>query len=297
MKAIAHYRETGSFVKPVATMEKHLSSLPEYPAEWLTPEMDGKEVEVELRYQIEPDVKGQNWKDCTEKIYWQTHHSPRRIVAIPKPAEQKELLIEMMSQDDAIGLYEQPVQEETGEGERDPFIEKHLAIIREKSMDSLIHLHIERMWGGLEMASVQNFVETGKVSGSLYLALKAMLTTAYNWNPRKPSPSPQAEEMAKGLDSLRYLLNMSWENPKMQVSTILDKRFDKNKITVREQLEMLRDLLAGLSSKQDGTDELVLYLLKMSRENREHILKEYNSGKPLSGLLSEYYNQKHLNSK
>lgn len=61
----------------------------------------------------------------------------------------------------------------------DPFIQKHLAIIKAKTLeaqkDVLIIEHIEKMWGGLEMASIQHFVETGKVSGSFYLALKTIM--------------------------------------------------------------------------------------------------------------------------
>ncbi len=41
--------------------------------------------------------------------------------------------------------------------------------------DNLIKRHIEKMWGGLEMASVQHFQETGKVNGSFRLRLIAML--------------------------------------------------------------------------------------------------------------------------
>ena len=62
------------------------------------------------------------------------------------------------------------------------FIENQLVKIREASMDSLINKHIERMWGGLEMASIQHFMDKGKVSGSFYLALKEMMRTAYGWN-------------------------------------------------------------------------------------------------------------------
>lgn len=54
----------------------------------------------------------------------------------------------------------------------DPFIQKHLAIIKEKMVEANICIHIEKMWGGLEMASVQHFMETGKINGSFMLRLK-----------------------------------------------------------------------------------------------------------------------------
>lgn len=41
-------------------------------------------------------------------------------------------------------------------------------------METLIKKHIESI-NGLRMASVQHFVETGKVSGSFFMALKAMM--------------------------------------------------------------------------------------------------------------------------
>jgi hypothetical protein len=70
----------------------------------------------------------------------------------------------------------------------DEFIEKHLAIIREKTKESLIEVHIARM-GELEKASVKHFLETGKVSGSFYLRLKDMLEGFAGWKSKEETPS------------------------------------------------------------------------------------------------------------
>jgi hypothetical protein len=44
----------------------------------------------------------------------------------------------------------------------------------EKLKRELINKHIEG-WGGLEQLSIKHFEETGKVSGSFFMALKAMM--------------------------------------------------------------------------------------------------------------------------
>lgn len=49
--------------------------------------------------------------------------------------------------------------------EKDPFIEKHLAIIKQKTKDLLIDEHIGKMWGDLSSASIKYFLETGKING------------------------------------------------------------------------------------------------------------------------------------
>lgn len=76
-----------------------------------------------------------------------------------------------------------PKGDDVKELQDDPFIKKHLAIIREKTIDNIIEIDIARkMFGGLEMASVQHFLESGTISGSLYLRLKEAMLKAYNWN-------------------------------------------------------------------------------------------------------------------
>ena len=58
--------------------------------------------------------------------------------------------------------------------------------------------------------------------------------------PSKPQEKEDGvREEDNAMDSLRYLLNKSSENPKMQVGTILDKRFNINMVTVREHLEQI----------------------------------------------------------
>lgn len=96
-----------------------------------------------------------------------------------------------------------PPQPKEVAAEDDPFIQKHLAIIRDKTMDALIVNHIERMWGGLEMASVQHFVETGKVNGSFHQRLKEILTIAYKWQSQQPAkPAPEERISAEDRDNL-----------------------------------------------------------------------------------------------
>ena len=45
-------------------------------------------------------------------------------------------------------------------------------------MSELIDTHIGKMWGGLEMASVEHFMKTGKINGSFRMRLIAMLKFA-----------------------------------------------------------------------------------------------------------------------
>ena len=39
----------------------------------------------------------------------------------------------------------------------------------------LINKHIGKMWGGLEMASIKHFIETGRINGSFYQRLNDMI--------------------------------------------------------------------------------------------------------------------------
>jgi hypothetical protein len=45
-------------------------------------------------------------------------------------------------------------------------------------MGQLIDKHIVKMWGGLEMASVEHFMKTGAINGSFRLRLLSMLQFA-----------------------------------------------------------------------------------------------------------------------
>lgn len=51
----------------------------------------------------------------------------------------------------------------------------------EDLFSKLITDHIEKMYGGLEMASVQHFINTGKVNGSFRLRLISLLKF-YEWH-------------------------------------------------------------------------------------------------------------------
>ena len=78
----------------------------------------------------------------------------------------------------------------------DQFVKKHLKNIMSKTADLFIKNHIEIMWGGLEMASIQHFVYTGKVNGSFRQRLTEMLEGfAANWhNTAAEKQSSQLEE-------------------------------------------------------------------------------------------------------
>ena len=84
---IADY--TRKVVKEKATVDpfyrfkyaEHIKTLKEYPADWLTPEMDGKEVECRLQWQLDDGEFG--FIDCTETVYTKAESRYRRIVALP----------------------------------------------------------------------------------------------------------------------------------------------------------------------------------------------------------------------
>lgn len=73
----------------------------------------------------------------------------------------------------------------------DEFIQKHLAIIKDKSADAAIKLEIGGMFGGLGMASVQHFIETGTVNGELHQRIKKlMFDFAKGWGKTATTPAP-----------------------------------------------------------------------------------------------------------
>lgn len=84
----------------------------------------------------------------------------------------------------------------------DQFIDKHLAKVMELTIDSYISTHIEKMYGGLEMASIKHFVETGKVNGSFHIRLKEMMMEfAKQWGKtaNRLSTPHSSEGMAEAL--------------------------------------------------------------------------------------------------
>jgi hypothetical protein len=105
MKCTCFYNNGKGFVKEVATMKEpteddvvyvspylydyyqHLEDLPEYPAEWVTKEMEGKEVECEIKY------KGPLGfiSAIDYKFLSPFHQSECTPIAIPSPAPVEEL--------------------------------------------------------------------------------------------------------------------------------------------------------------------------------------------------------------
>jgi len=56
---------------------------------------------------------------------------------------------------------------------------------------------------------------------------------------RAMTQNAKASDITKGKDALRYLLNISQEQPRAQFQTILDKTQDSAGATTRERLEAL----------------------------------------------------------
>lgn len=60
---------------------------------------------------------------------------------------------------------------------------------KDKIFDSMVAENIEIMWGGLEMASIQHFIETGKINGSFRSRLKEFAYRfAKNWHNQSFKP-------------------------------------------------------------------------------------------------------------
>lgn len=107
---------------------------------------------------------------------------------------------------------------EQEEKKRDPFIEKHLAIIKEKMVDSNIELHIKRNLEYLR-PSIKYFLESGSVSGEFYLSLKKLSHCLEAWHKQHPAtPVEGVEEdnlrevMENALGSFRYLRDLMSKN-------------------------------------------------------------------------------------
>jgi len=97
--------------------------------------------------------------------------------------------------------------------EKDDFIERQLQRIKEKSKDFLIHEHIEKMWGGLEMASIEYFMQTGRINGSFRNRLIDLIEAAqrYKMNfAQSPKEEKQDIPMEKAAE-LKYPWDKMWD--------------------------------------------------------------------------------------
>lgn len=63
----------------------------------------------------------------------------------------------------------------------DPFIQKHLDIIWEKTRESAIKRFIEPMFDNLTAESIKYFLKTGTVNGGFLIALMEMMDSIKNW--------------------------------------------------------------------------------------------------------------------
>jgi len=84
--------------------QRHMASLTTYPASWLTPEMDGKEMELDKDFVVGYEVAAKSvieWETVTKDIYDMRPDKHRRIIALPPPAEaaKEEIDIEQLAED------------------------------------------------------------------------------------------------------------------------------------------------------------------------------------------------------
>lgn len=106
-------------------------------------------------------------------------------------AQQSTRVIEWLDESPPVKTAEEVLNE---------FIEKHLMVFMDKTADIFIELNIEKMFGSLQMASVEHFLKTGKVNGSLRENIKRMMVnfaskwhkTAYKvWHENSENHIPQ----------------------------------------------------------------------------------------------------------
>lgn len=91
-----------------------------------------------------------------------------------------------------------PSSVKAGGVEDDPFILKHMKIIREKTRDAQIDLTIGRM-GELEKSSIKYFLETGTINGSFRNRLiELMEKFAAQWNNPKYMPESLSGQSDEG---------------------------------------------------------------------------------------------------
>lgn len=123
----------------------------------------------------EPQYKGwnfieQKWEDVTKDVY-DTLLDPARCIIPAGEGRSKE------------GV------------ENAEFVNKHLLKVMDMFADSFIKTHIERMYGGLEMASVEYFLKTGTVNGSLHMNIKNMMIKfAKNWHATAYQSNPLRDD-------------------------------------------------------------------------------------------------------
>lgn len=138
----------------------HISTLKQYPATWLTEDMDGREF-----------IEGVDFK--VGKAYIPTTISTKNRIG------------------DEYDYYSIQIEPQQQGKPQDPFIEKHLAIIKQKTKDALIDHHIGKMWGSLSSASIKYFLETGKVNGGFREHLLNLMDA---WKKYKLDETPTEEQ-------------------------------------------------------------------------------------------------------
>ena len=90
-------------------------------------------------------------------------------------------------------------------------------------MEELIKKHLEG-WNGCKLASIQYFYETGKVSGSFFIALKEMMQEYHEQQVKNlniPAVVGQSEQL---LAFAQYLHNHSYVNKGFKPETLV-RRF------------------------------------------------------------------------
>lgn len=101
---------------------------------------------------------------------------------------------------DVIKILSKPPVEDGKQGGEveDKFIQKHLVKVMDMTADSMIKSKLERMYGGLEMSSVEYFVKTGTINGSFRQRIKELLVDfASKWHTTaaKSQPSTPVQKL------------------------------------------------------------------------------------------------------
>lgn len=197
--------------------------------------------------------------------------------------------------------------------EGDEFIQKHLSIIKEKTLESHIQLKLEHLHRPPLSSSVKYFLETGTINGNFLLALKSLFDNIPKilW----------ATSTVQGMDSLNkeqqdhYYTRIAWDQTiierdelKIRLSanpdflSVLEENFkaaksltDEDKIRPAQELliETYKDLISiykskYLSSSKEGElREALGKVIDFAKSEKERCATEYDlSDSTIQGILA-----------
>jgi hypothetical protein len=125
----------------------------------------------------------------------------------------------------------------------DKFIEKHLINVMDLTAEAMIVTRLESMYGGLEMASVSYFIETGKVTGSLYLQVKKMMIDfAERWHSTAALQS-QPCQTGYSREDVKKAVDLG-----LSISTMSDEPFTSAKFRKTKEA-CIKSFLSSLTNK------------------------------------------------